>query len=124
MSSPLLPSSLYSTYTSFFSRLQQHQHNGDATDRSNTNNGTSKSSSFLPLATPPARLDHHESWRMFMGGHDPAAPYAESLINLHNHKSFGPSDAGINPIQSKREAKGAVEGKITSATRQAMTCRG
>ncbi|PFH32419.1 hypothetical protein BESB_017370 [Besnoitia besnoiti] len=33
----------------------------------------------------PVRNDHPENWRMFMGGHDPASPMAEGLINVHNH---------------------------------------
>ncbi|CBZ49604.1 conserved hypothetical protein [Neospora caninum Liverpool] len=39
----------------------------------------------LRRAGAPARNDHPENWRMFMGGHDPASPFAEGLINVHNH---------------------------------------
>ncbi|KEP64568.1 UNVERIFIED_CONTAM: hypothetical protein HHA_294230 [Hammondia hammondi] len=39
----------------------------------------------LRRVSAPARNDHPENWRMFMGGHDPASPFAEGLINVHNH---------------------------------------
>ncbi|KAL8431124.1 hypothetical protein Efla_004645 [Eimeria flavescens] len=76
---------LFSLYSSFFSRRRGGEGGGE--------NGSScalprsrHGSSLLPLQQQPAaRLDHHESWRIFMGGHDPATPFAEALINLHNH---------------------------------------
>lgn len=33
----------------------------------------------------PVSNDHPEAWRWAMGGHDPATPLAEGLINVHNH---------------------------------------
>ncbi|CDR97141.1 hypothetical protein, conserved [Babesia bigemina] len=33
----------------------------------------------------PARADAPQRWRTQMGGFDPATPYAEALINYHNH---------------------------------------
>eukprot|EP00922_Rhytidocystis_sp_ex-Travisia-forbesii_P007154 GHVS01010434.1.p1 GENE.GHVS01010434.1~~GHVS01010434.1.p1 ORF type:complete len:126 (+),score=7.14 GHVS01010434.1:79-456(+) len=32
-----------------------------------------------------ARADRPDPWRADMGGHDPATPMAEALINYHNH---------------------------------------
>ncbi|AFZ79902.1 hypothetical protein BEWA_027510 [Theileria equi strain WA] len=33
----------------------------------------------------PAFADAPERWRTSMGGFDPATPFAEALINYHNH---------------------------------------
>ncbi|EDO08015.1 putative integral membrane protein [Babesia bovis T2Bo] len=33
----------------------------------------------------PARADAPQRWRTSVGGFDPATPYAEALINYHNH---------------------------------------
>lgn len=77
------PSSLFSVYSSFFARRQQQDQTQQP--RYCVLPNSPYGASLLPLQRPAARLDHPESWRIFMGGHDPATPFAEALINLHNH---------------------------------------
>ncbi|KAK1933029.1 hypothetical protein X943_001898 [Babesia divergens] len=36
----------------------------------------------------PALADAPERWRTQIGGFDPATPYAEALINYHNHAAM------------------------------------
>ncbi|PHJ16313.1 cytochrome c family oxidase subunit transmembrane domain protein [Cystoisospora suis] len=72
-----------SVFSSFFSRRSARP-SGSSNNLSNAN-----VSPALTLARrrngTPARNDHPENWRIFMGGHDPATPMAEGLINMHNH---------------------------------------
>ncbi|GFE53073.1 cytochrome C family oxidase subunit transmembrane domain [Babesia ovis] len=37
------------------------------------------------ISLAPARADAPHRWRTSVGGFDPATPYAEALINYHNH---------------------------------------
>eukprot|EP00922_Rhytidocystis_sp_ex-Travisia-forbesii_P031812 GHVS01047182.1.p1 GENE.GHVS01047182.1~~GHVS01047182.1.p1 ORF type:complete len:120 (-),score=4.66 GHVS01047182.1:307-666(-) len=45
--------------------------------------GRMKNPNLSPSAV--ARADRPDQWRSDMGGHDPATPMAEALINYHNH---------------------------------------
>ncbi|KAK1444774.1 hypothetical protein BgAZ_106800 [Babesia gibsoni] len=36
----------------------------------------------------PVQADAPQRWRTQMGGFDPATPYAEALINYHNHAAM------------------------------------
>lgn len=86
-------SSLFSTFGSFFMRQRQRFRHQEATmddlapysHPSFCQLPNSNRKSLLPLSRTAARLDHPESWRLYMGGHDPATPMAEAYINLHNH---------------------------------------
>lgn len=40
---------------------------------------------FFLLKNKIVKNDKPEHWRWSMGGSDPATPFAESLINYHNH---------------------------------------
>ncbi|SIO73845.1 conserved Plasmodium protein, unknown function [Babesia microti strain RI] len=40
---------------------------------------------FFSKILPISHADAPERWRTAMGGADPATPFAEALINYHNH---------------------------------------